>query len=94
MMDEVANANNSVRYFLRESGMVKFGSGSVVDAKLHLAYWNFCVGPAGAKPFGTKAFRAKMQELSAEFNFSLKMEMKEMGTVDAVYQGIELRKPG
>lgn len=92
IIDEVSNANNSVRYFMKESGMLVYGEGKECpEMKLHSAYFNFCCGPGGAKPFGIKAFRAKMRELGSEMSFSLDTGINAAGITVCTFRGVELR---
>jgi phage/plasmid-associated DNA primase len=103
-MREVANLNNSVRFFLMESGKVRIAplqsqssAGSktstptcVPELKLYQAYWSFCVGPGSAKPVGSTQFRAKMRELATEFGFKLLIRGTEMGGQEVNYENLTL----
>jgi phage/plasmid-associated DNA primase len=104
IMREVANLNNSVRFFLMESGKVRIhalqeavsaGSKtstptSVTETKLYQAYWSFCVGPGSARPVGSTQFRAKMRELATEFGFKLTIEHTPMGGQSVEYKNLIL----
>lgn len=103
-MREVANLNNSVRFFLMESGKVRIsalpeaGSAgsktstptSVQETKLYQAYWSFCVGPGSARPVGSTQFRAKMRELATEFGFKLSIRGTELGGQEVLYENLTL----
>lgn len=104
IMREVANINNSVRFFLTESGKVRIGAlqseasaGSktstpmfVPETKLYQAYWSFCVGPGSARPVGSTQFRAKMRELATEFGFKLSITGTELGGQETKYENLTL----
>jgi phage/plasmid-associated DNA primase len=104
VMREVANINNSVRFFLTESGKVRIsalqsvesaGSKtstriSVPETRLYQAYWSFCVGPASARPVGSTQFRAKMRELASEFGFRLSITGTELGGQEICYENLTL----
>jgi phage/plasmid-associated DNA primase len=103
-MREVANLNNSVRFFLMESGKVRIAPlqnpssagaktstlTSVQEVKLYQAYWSFCVGPGSARPVGSTQFRAKMRELATEFGFKLSIRGTEMGGQEITYENLIL----
>lgn len=90
--EEVANQNNSVRFFLTHSQNVKRDVNGFVDEfSLHNAYWSFCVSVGGSKPVGIRNFRQRMKELQDVLNF--RMTTKKMGPYGAevmVYEGIKL----
>ena len=94
---EIATMNNSVRYFIQESGKVRIGSpegekqsNPISENRLYNAYWSFCIGPGGARPVGSRDFRTKMRELSSELEFSLTIEDTQFGTQTAAYGNIIL----
>lgn len=90
-ISEMANINNSVRYFVTESGRVRFVPGKVTtEQKLHAAYYSFCLGPAASKPFGIRTFRTKMRDLETELGFKVKMTMHPDGAIVCEYDGVEL----
>lgn len=99
---EVAQENNSVRFFLEESATVRIVSGSqektsvrTSEDKLYKTYWSFCCGPAGVRPVGQRAFRAHMREMQSEKHFHLQLETNPMGIQQAFYQSITLvNEPG
>jgi P4 family phage/plasmid primase-like protien len=101
IMREVANANNSVRFFIQESGRVKaIPPQTLTDGRrtLHLTsedkiyniYQSFCLGAGGAKPVGPRPFRSKMRELASEMGFNLRISLLENGTQACVYENITL----
>ena len=94
---EIATMNNSIRFFIQESGKVRIGSlksekqsNLTSETRLYNAYWSFCIGPGGARPVGSRDFRAKMRELSSELGFSLKIEDGAFGGQTANYSNIIL----
>lgn len=103
LIAEVANDNNSVRYFLTASGKVKIGAplatvkadGSksvprISEMKLHDAYYTFCVGAGAAVPVRPNTFRHMMRELTHEFGFSLEIGQNSQGVEMAEYLNITL----
>lgn len=89
-LSEMASINNSVRYFLVESGRIGFGSGRISERKLHNAYFSFCLGEGGAKPVSPRMFRQRLSELGTELGFSAHIVDTEKGTRENVYDGITL----
>lgn len=88
---EVAQANNSVRFFMEESPVVVAGSrisGRTSETKLYKEYWSFCLGPGGAKPVSSRSFRAAMRELQSQLEFSLELERTELGAQEAYYRSV------
>lgn len=104
MIREVANQNNSVRFFLVESGKVRTANlqlvasagnpttspMSVEESKIFAAYWSFCIGPGSAKPVGSTQFRAKMRELGTEFGFKITIRNTPQGGQEVIYENIML----
>lgn len=90
--NEFANLNNSVRYFLRDSGKVRFGviDAHVSEIKIYNSYWAFCMGAGGQKPVGAPKFRAMMRELGPEFKFEMKISEAGLGQSIASFFGINL----
>jgi hypothetical protein len=84
--------NNSVRFFMRESGKVRcdvdesFSS----EAKLYNAYFAFACGAGGFKPVGQPRFRAMMRELAPELRFELKIGQTSFGGTEAIYNRVAL----
>ncbi|WKV22006.1 DNA primase [Achromobacter phage 2-1] len=107
MIREVANLNNSVRFFLTESGKVRTANlqlvssagektsnlMSVEESKIYGAYWSFCIGPASVRPVGSTQFRAKMRELGTEFGFKIMIKNTPQGAQEVVYENITLISP-
>lgn len=93
-MEEVASMNNSVRFFILESGKVTLNgqrtSSPISEMKLHNAYWSFCLGAGAARPVGPRQFRQRMRELGIELGFKVRTERTENGTPVFVYDGITL----
>ena len=97
LIREVAQENNSVRFFLEESPTVRVvrdssekTSARTPETKLYKEYWSFCFGPGGAKPVGSRAFRQRMREMQSEMGFSLEFETNQMGVQEALYGSIIL----
>lgn len=90
---EVAQENNSVRFFMEESPVVKRVSPSpenetisTSETKLFKEYWSFCFGPGGARPVGLKVFRHRMRELQSELGFELVIRQNAMKNQEALYK--------
>ncbi len=101
LVNEFANMNNSVRYFMRESGKIAFApkvagagpeSSSLFAGELNLynSYWAFCAGAGGIKAVGQQRFRAIMRELQPELGFKLEVAQSRFGGTEAIYKGISL----
>jgi P4 family phage/plasmid primase-like protien len=97
LIREVAQENNSVRFFLQESPTVRVVQDSsekttvrTPEAKLYKEYWSFCFGPGGAKPVGSRTFRQRMREMQSEMDFHLEFETNQMGVQEAYYRSITL----
>lgn len=90
--DEFSNMNNSVRYYLRESGKVniKEGQGFTEEVRLYNSYWTFCAGPGGVRSVSMTIFRQMMRELASEMGFKLKVSPGTAGMSQAIYEGITL----
>lgn len=96
LLREVAQENNSVRFFMQESRTVQVKPETDLDSsektlnrtsetKLYKEYWSFCFGPGGAKPVGSRVFRARMRELQSELGFELQFKTNAMGVQEAYY---------
>lgn len=97
LIREIAQENNSVRFFLEESGTVRVDPGSssrttapISETKLYKEYWSFCFGPGGAKPVGSKVFRQRMREMQSEKGFQLEFRTNAMGSQEAFYRSLIL----
>lgn len=98
-VQEMAQENNSVRFFLEESPSVRIerdsqGKTSIrtSEDKLFKAYWSFCLGPGGVKAVGMKVFRKLMKDLQSELGFRLEIETNEMGNQQGFYRSVTLVK--
>lgn len=94
---EIAQENNSVRFFLEESQMVRVSRGSqgktsprTSEDKLYKTYWSFCLGAGGVRAVGQKSFRAFMKQLQNEKGFELVIETTPLGIQQAFYQYVTL----
>jgi len=91
LIEEIAQANNSVRFFIETSPklhLVGESLGRTSENKLYKEYWSFCLGPGGARPVGSRHFRGMMRELQSEKNFSLVLERTQVGAQEAFYDGL------
>jgi phage/plasmid-associated DNA primase len=92
LIKEVAQENNSVRFFMEEGPTVRLGptTGQTSEANLYKEYFSFCLGPGGARPVTSRAFRAAMRELQHQLGFQLILEATEMGAQEAFYRCVTL----
>lgn len=96
LIREMAQANNSVLFFLEESPKVRVVADSgnslarISEHRLFKEYWSFCLGPGGAKPVSSRAFRAMMRELQSTLGFVLKVERTETGQQAVYYESLTL----
>jgi phage/plasmid-associated DNA primase len=97
LVNEFANMNNSVRYYMRESGKITFDHAGHAASKLfatemslYNSYWAFCAGAGGLKPVGQQRFRAIMRELQPELGFKLEVAQTTLGGTEAVYRGMSI----
>ncbi len=101
LTNEFANLNNSVRYYMRESGKIVYepkDNGVTPDTSklfaselnLYNSYWAFCAGGGGMKPVSQQRFRAIMRELQPELNFKLHVAQTRFGGTEAQYRGISI----
>lgn len=91
---EVAQENNSVRFFLETSQTVQVTPGRtsnhISEGRLYQEYWSFCFGPAAVRPVGSRAFRQRMKDLQSELGFQIEYQVNAMGVQDAHYRCITL----
>lgn len=90
---EFANMNNSVRYYIRESGKVILNGNEdmfATETSLYNSYWGFCAGAGGLKAVSQQRFRAVMREMQAEMNFELKVASTKFGGTEAIYKKLSL----
>ncbi|WP_419902113.1 phage/plasmid primase, P4 family [Kiloniella sp.] len=92
-MEEVATLNNSMRFFIQESAMVKIVSDktspSMSEKILYEKYYSFCLGVGDARPVGLKPFRSGMKELSLELGFGQKLTRNvRTGARECFYDGL------
>jgi putative DNA primase/helicase len=95
-INDMANMNNSVRYFLATSGRVRrqlVGAETSVrisEEKLYQAYYSSCLYKGGAQPVSSRNFTNKMRELKEEFNFEIEMKKDMYGTEFVEYTNLIL----
>lgn len=91
---EMANTNNSVRFFLTDSGKIaqtKNDTDSINEFRLHNLYSSFCIMEAGTSAFGIRQFRLKMRELEREFGFKIVINIDpETGVHECLYVGLKM----
>lgn len=92
---ELAQQNNSVRFFMEESPTVRVVQDSpakqstrISEAQLYKEYWSFCFGPGGAKPVGLRAFRQRMKELQHSLGFETMIQTNSLGGQDVFYTSV------
>lgn len=92
LQNEFANLNNSVRYFLKESGKVRLNviDGHVQEMQLFNSYWGFCLTAGGTKPVSSMKFRAMMRELGGELGFTTEISEGGIGSSSALFRGLNL----
>lgn len=90
--NEFANINNSVRYYMKESGKVRIGvlGGHVTEMQIFNSYWAFCLGAGAQKPVGAPKFRAMMRELTTELGFTMDISEGAMGSSQALFRGVSM----
>lgn len=90
LVEEMANENNSVRFFLMKSGKVAIGVKSLKDSTkkssprisctdLHNEYYAFCLTAVNARPVALQKFNRVMRELAIELGFQTGIEPGAMG---------------
>ncbi|WP_353645753.1 phage/plasmid primase, P4 family [Mesorhizobium sp. WSM2239] len=92
MIDEMANANNSVRYFLSQSPRLRVGKREhegisqirTMGDPLFDEYWSFCTMAGGVQRVARTKFHALMKELAGSFKFEQLKETRS-GGYDIVY---------
>lgn len=92
LLDDMANANNSVRMFLKTCNRVKREESLVVrEYELYMEYRSFCAGTLGVQASQMKTFSSRMKELQTEFQF--RRVIKAEHEVDVVeYHGVGVNK--
>lgn len=94
MIKEVAQANNSVRFFMEESPRVRVSQSKTgtytTEVVLYKEYWTFCLGLGGAKPVGSREFRQRMRELQPSLGFEMSIVTSAFGTQDIHYNSVTL----
>lgn len=89
IVEDFANLNNSVRFFLKESGKVKFQPGSdIEDSALYNHYWAFCASGSGQRPASLMQFKEMMRELCSELPIKHEIVQGKMGVSVTKYVGI------
>lgn len=92
LIKEVAQENNSVRFFMEEAPMVRIGptTGQTSETNLYREYCGFCFGPGGARPVSLRNFRSLMRELQHQLDFHLVLEKTELGGEEAFYRCVTM----
>lgn len=68
LVNQMANANNPVRHFLREANTIRWGEGSASLSALYGAFMPFRIRVGGGG-VAVSDFKARLEELSEEFGF-------------------------
>ncbi len=93
--DQMAQDNNSVRYFLAETKRLVIGQTytqlETTEAALHGEYWTFCIGTNTTPRVGMKQFHQMMKELQEPFDFKQKVGTTQVGNPETTYVGIAFR---
>lgn len=97
IIDEMANLNNSVRYFLSQSPRLKVGKREhegtsktrTMGDLLFDEYWSFCTMAGGVSRVPRTKFHALMKELAPAFKFEQLKETRS-GGYDIAYNYITL----
>jgi hypothetical protein len=92
--NEVANSNNSVRYFLQASPKLLIGrdkhkglsSLTTSATKLHEIYWSFIIFAGGAQRVGLKQFTPMMRQLATEFGFEVENKISPNGALEPIFR--------
>lgn len=94
---EIARANNSLRWFLLDSGRVlrlydATGStpASVSEQALYDAYFSFAFSLGAVKPVTLSGFRHAMRELGSEIGFRVEVRTERTGAQTCNYLGLTL----
>lgn len=97
LIREVAQENNSVRFFMEASSTVRVireglerTSHRISEGKLYQEYFSFCFGPGGARPVGSRAFRQRMRELTNELGIGMEFETNQLGNQEVFYTSLTL----
>ena len=103
IIDEVANQNNSVRYFLAQCPTVRVGrdhhtdgksENRTIETRLHDVYWRFCKFTALVPHVSQRAFNLMMKELQGTFGFSQRIVKTDRHGVQTAYDWITLVDEG
>ena len=91
--DQMAQDNNSVRYFLTEHARVsvgrkKNGNIEMSEAALHGEYWAFCIGTNTTPRVNMKTFHQMMKDLQEPFDFEQVVTFTPNGNPETKYRGI------
>jgi P4 family phage/plasmid primase-like protien len=94
LLQNSAEQMNTVRFFLRSSGMVRFSPHIEVEPvpshELMTAYQTFTLGTLGGHPVKMQEFDIRMMELASEFGFKMKVVNTDRGEQYFEYSGIIL----
>lgn len=90
--EQMAQDNNSVRYFLTEYNRIVVGRGrterEISEAALHGEYWTFCISTNTTPRVNMKTFHQMMKELQEHFDFKQVVTYTTNGNPETVYKGI------
>ena len=104
LVESVAGLNDSVRYFITQSGKVQpptlqegDAAGSkplsrISDLELYTEYYNFCTLGEVARPVGIRIFRVRMEQIAATFRWKQERTQLPTGELVTVYLGLTVVK--
>ncbi len=91
---QMANDNNSVRYFLSSSPLLVVGkdqTNAVTSAHdLYQQYWTFCLAVGVPRREPINRFQKMMHELQGPFQFRILNQRLQIGVQEMVFEGIEV----
>lgn len=96
LSDQMAVDNNSVRYFLASSPLIRVGKDAtggllrteITATKLYDEYWSFSLATGVAQRVSSQSFQKMMRELSPVFDFKILVRQTSAGGLETVYQYI------
>lgn len=94
-IDQMANDNNSVRYFLTVSPRIQIDRSrtdktTVSSVALHGEYWSFCIGIGIAQRASIQVFQRMMKELAAVFGYEEEIKTNQNGSQEVIYKWISI----
>uniref|UniRef100_UPI0035C8663B phage/plasmid primase, P4 family n=1 Tax=Palleronia sp. TaxID=1940284 RepID=UPI0035C8663B len=94
LVDQMAQDNNSVRYFLKSSPLLLVGQKKTQKEMgandLYNEYWSFCLASGVNKRASATNFVRMMRELSNSFDFKAEARETPLGAQEVIFKGIAL----